>query len=344
MTLIARRARALAAALVLAGVTALPALGTAPASVLAAGLAVDDVYATAEDMPLVIAAPGILANDGTPADGNVLCVGAVDAAGLSGSLDWHADGSFSYSPTPDFDGDESANSFTYTLYEVAAAAPCVGGPGTTATVAISVTPVNDAPTATADSFSALENMTLNIRAPGVLANDADVDGDALTAVKVSGPAHGVVVLAADGSFSYTPATGYVGTDGFSYRASDGSATSAARVVTIAVKAIPKASPTPVPTRAPTPMPSPTPAPTDTPEPTASETPEPPASDEPIPTFEVSTAQPTSTPVPSLAPVPAAREGGLPLPVLLVLVLFGMLVLFGGVFGLTRWLNARRGEA
>ena len=58
---------------------------------------------------------------------------------------------------------------------------------------------------------------------GVLANDTDVDLDPLTAVLVgSGPSHGTLdFFSADGSFSYTPALGYVGPDSFTYRANDG---------------------------------------------------------------------------------------------------------------------------
>ena len=55
----------------------------------------------------------------------------------------------------------------------------------------------------------------------MLANDSDGDGDALTAVLVSASANGTVSLNANGSFTYTPAQNFVGTDSFSYRASDG---------------------------------------------------------------------------------------------------------------------------
>ena len=58
----------------------------------------------------------------------------------------------------------------------------------------------------------------------MLANDTDADGDALTAVLIAGPAHGTLTLNADGSFTYTPAAGYNGTDSFTYRASDGAPT------------------------------------------------------------------------------------------------------------------------
>src|SRR5207247_7951216 len=86
-----------------------------------------------------------------------------------------------------------------------------------ATVAVTVTPVNDAPVAGNDSYSAVEDTALAVAAPGVLANDTDVDGDALTTVLVTGPAHGTLTLNANGSFTYTPAANYNGSDSFSYR-------------------------------------------------------------------------------------------------------------------------------
>ena len=57
----------------------------------------------------------------------------------------------------------------------------------------------------------------------MLANDTDVDGDTLTAVLVTGPAHGTLTLNADGSFTYTPTANYNGTDSFTYKANDGTA-------------------------------------------------------------------------------------------------------------------------
>jgi hypothetical protein len=53
---------------------------------------------------------------------------------------------------------------------------------------------------------------------GLLANDSDSDGDLLTAALLSAPAHGTVTLNPDGSFTYTRAVGYNGTDSFMYEA------------------------------------------------------------------------------------------------------------------------------
>ena len=54
-----------------------------------------------------------------------------------------------------------------------------------------------------------------------LSSDTDAGGFSLTAVLVSGPSHGTLTLNADGSFSYTPATDYTGTDSFTYKDSGG---------------------------------------------------------------------------------------------------------------------------
>jgi hypothetical protein len=78
-----------------------------------------------------------------------------------------------------------------------------------------------APLARPDAFSTPANTPLNVAAPGVLANDDNPTAASLSAVLVAGPAHGTLSLRANGSFTYTPAAGYLGADGFTYRASNG---------------------------------------------------------------------------------------------------------------------------
>ncbi|HVK11128.1 MAG TPA: tandem-95 repeat protein [Gemmataceae bacterium] len=73
---------------------------------------------------------------------------------------------------------------------------------------------------------------------GVLANDGDPDGDALTAELVSGPANGSLTLNPDGSFAYTPNPNFSGTDTFTYRAFDGTAYTPAATVSLVVRAQP----------------------------------------------------------------------------------------------------------
>ena len=84
--------------------------------------------------------------------------------------------------------------------------------------------------------------TLTVTAAnGVLANDTNADGGALSAVLVSTTGNGSLTLNADGSFSYTPNAGFCGTDSFTYTATDGHATSAPATVTITVYSMPVAT-------------------------------------------------------------------------------------------------------
>jgi hypothetical protein len=91
---------------------------------------------------------------------------------------------------------------------------------------------NNAPVAVDDSYATDEEKTLVVDAPGVLGNDTDGNGDPLSAVLVDDVDHGDLTLNSDGSFSYAPAAGYVGSDSFSYKAYDGSLYSAEAVVKI----------------------------------------------------------------------------------------------------------------
>ncbi len=84
-----------------------------------------------------------------------------------------------------------------------------------------------------DSYSTIEDTTLTVTAPGVLGNDSGGAGS-LTAVLVSGTANGNLNLNADGSFTYTPTNNFLGTDSFTYEASDGQTNSNIATVTITV--------------------------------------------------------------------------------------------------------------
>jgi Ca2+-binding RTX toxin-like protein len=104
-------------------------------------------------------------------------------------------------------------------------------------VAITVTATDDTPTATDDAYTTPEDTALTVAAPGVLGNDRDADGDTLSAELGSGPSHGAITLNADGSLTYTPTANYNGPDAFTYRASDGTATSNLATVTLTVSAV-----------------------------------------------------------------------------------------------------------
>jgi VCBS repeat-containing protein len=67
-----------------------------------------------------------------------------------------------------------------------------------------------------------------------LANDTDPQGHRLAATLISGPAHGRLTLRADGSFTYTPTSGFSGVDQFVYSAKDSGGRSDRATVTIKV--------------------------------------------------------------------------------------------------------------
>ena len=181
-----------------------------------------DSYNATEDVALVIAAPGVLGNDSDP-DGDALVVTEAGSA-AHGSVSVQTDGGFTYTPAANYSGSDS---FTYTVSDNR-------GGGAVGNVTLAVAAVNDAPVATADTYNVTSGGVLSIAAPGVLANDSDVEGSALSAVQVTGPGHGTLTLNANGSFTYTPAGNYSGPDSFTYRASDGSATSTVTTVSITV--------------------------------------------------------------------------------------------------------------
>lgn len=194
------------------------------ASVNDAPVAVGETYNATEDTTLTIALPGLLAND-SDVDGDVLR--AVRVTGPTrGALVLNANGSFTYTPNVNFNGSDS---FTYRANDGLL-------DSNTVTVSIQVAAVNDVPVAVADAYSTNQDTALNVPARGLLTNDVDADGETLTAILASGPAHGTVSLNGDGSFLYTPATGYSGADNFTYRAADASSSSTATTVNINVVA------------------------------------------------------------------------------------------------------------
>jgi hypothetical protein len=176
----------------------------------------DDAYATPKNTQRIVPAAGVRANDtgGTGTE--------VVTPPTNGTVTLDADGSFVYQPNTGFTG---VDTFQYRLTDGAVLSMV-------ATVSITVT--NDAPTATDDAFLATGDQVLNLTAPGVLSNDTDPNSDPLTAVLATTVSHGTLVLNADGSFTYTPTTGYVGPDMFTYNASDGDLLSNVATVTITV--------------------------------------------------------------------------------------------------------------
>ncbi len=183
----------------------------------------DDSYATPEDTPLVVPAPGVLGND-TDIEGTALTAVLVTGP-VNGTLSLSpVTGAFTYTPAGNYFGPDS---FTYRASDNVLTS-------TLATVSITVTPVNDPPVAIGDAYTTPANTPLIVAAPGVLGNDSDLDGPTISAVLGISTTSGALTLNANGAFTYTPTTGFTGTDSFTYQAFDGMASSAAVTVTISV--------------------------------------------------------------------------------------------------------------
>ena len=151
----------------------------------------------------------VLTNDTDP-ESDALSLDSYDDSALgNGGLTDNGGGSFTYVPATHFSGTDT---FSYTVAD--------GNGGTsTAIVTITVTPGPDPPAAADDAYVMAQSTTLIQGAPGVLVNDADSGGGALVVdtAPVIGPANGVLNLALDGSFTYTPTLGFTGSDSFTYR-------------------------------------------------------------------------------------------------------------------------------
>jgi VCBS repeat-containing protein len=182
----------------------------------------DDVLLATEDAPVLFGGAGLLANDSDP-DGDPLVIVAISQPS-NGVLTDHGDGTFTYAPTADYNG---ADSFTYDVFDGR-------GGYATATVNVNVDPVNDAPVAVDDSIDAFEDTPLVISVASLLANDGDVEGDALNLTILTAPTSGSLVDNGNGTWTYTPDAGFIGTDSFTYQALDATLASNAATVSITV--------------------------------------------------------------------------------------------------------------
>ena len=182
----------------------------------------NDTYTARASSTLVVSPPGVLANDQADMD---YLVAQLAGGPAHGTLTLSTNGGFTYTPVSGYTGPDT---FTYRAQD---------GYSTSgvATVTITVAP-DRAPVATNDSYSLMANTTLSVPGPGVLANDSDADGDSLTAVLVTAPTKGTVNLNTNGGFTYAPAANYVGSDSFTYRASDGLTNSGLATVSLSVTA------------------------------------------------------------------------------------------------------------
>ncbi len=192
-----------------------------------APVAVDDATLVNEDDSIAIA---VLNND-TDADGDILSVESVVAeTATRGKVTLEAGGVVRYVPEANFAG-TAAFSYRVTDNRNGIA---------TARVFITVRAVNDTPVALDNVAATREDTILTQSAPGVLDNDTDIDGDALTARLEERPQHGILTLEANGQWSYSPSPNYHGTDSWTYKVVDGQSESNLATVRINVVPVPDA--------------------------------------------------------------------------------------------------------
>ena len=208
-----------------------------------APVAAADSYSLGQGSTLTLAAPGVLDND-TTNGASIVSYGATTGTEQAvpgsptptshgGLVTMAADGGFSYTPSAGFTGTDT---FSYVIRN--------GGGSATGAVSLTVSPL---PEARNDTFNATRGTTLNVPAAGVLTNDT-LNGATLKSYGPSSGAEqpspgsptlsshgGSVILNSDGSFSYTPPSGFTGSDSFLYVIQNGVGSSTA-TVTLSVQA------------------------------------------------------------------------------------------------------------
>ncbi|MEM7128643.1 MAG: Ig-like domain-containing protein [Chloroflexota bacterium] len=188
-------------------------------------IAIVDSYSVNEDNALTVElANAVLDNDSDP-EGDALTAILVSTVSYGG-LSLNEDGTFSYTPNPDYSGDDS---FTYIVTD--------GNEESDETqVNITINPQNDGPVATDDTATTYINTSIDIP---LLENDADVDLDdiSLAGADASTLNNGSIVVNADESVAYTPANGFTGLDTFSYTINDGNGESDIGTVTVSVQEV-----------------------------------------------------------------------------------------------------------
>ena len=185
--------------------------------------AVDDTASTNEDTPVTT---GNVLNNDTDVE-NTLTPASITAftQGTNGTVVSNGDGTFTYSPTGNFNGTDS---FTYTISD--------GTSSDTATINITVNPVNDAPVAADDTASMNEDTPVTAT---VLANDNGGPANEIQTMTVTGTTNGTngTVTTNGTTVTYTPNLNFHGADSFTYTITDSGGLTATATVNITVNAV-----------------------------------------------------------------------------------------------------------
>ncbi|MBF7073393.1 tandem-95 repeat protein [Glaciecola sp. MH2013] len=175
----------------------------------------DQTLAAVEDTPLTF---DPLAN-GVDVDGDDLTISNISVT--EGTITQNPDGSFTYTPDPDFSGFVVV---TYTVDD--------GNGGTDdVTVTINVAPTMDPPVANPDTAVTPEDSSITVN---VVANDSDPDGDSVFVTEGSSPDGTVVADPATGEITFTPNPDFTGPATINYSLSDGNGNQVTGVLTVDV--------------------------------------------------------------------------------------------------------------
>ena len=217
-----------------------------------APIAVANTNEVPENGAIDLAAASSVLGDDADVDGDALTVSSIRTGnvaatngaqgeigstlvGAYGVLTLNADGQYSYATTASAvdglaAGATAVDVFTYTITDGALSA--------SAELLITVTGVNDAPVAVADTLDAIEDTPETYTAAQLVGNDTDVENSELSLSSVTSGSNGTAVLNADGTVTFTPNADYAGAADFTYIVNDGTADStSAATVTVNVGAV-----------------------------------------------------------------------------------------------------------
>ncbi|SBS31810.1 tandem-95 repeat protein [Vibrio toranzoniae] len=166
-------------------------------------------YSVSEDEVITISAEQLLAN-ASDIEGEV-AIDSVNYASSDGIFTDNGDGTFSFAPNANFDGDVSLD----------VVVTDEDGATATTTASIDVLPVNDAPVSGDLAYSIDEDGAITLSQEQLLAQASDVDGDDLTASNLSAGDNATVVDNGDGTFTVTPGTDFNGNIDLNFDISDG---------------------------------------------------------------------------------------------------------------------------
>lgn len=191
----------------------------------------NDAFSTEVNTPLEQAAPGVLENDGDADEGDFLQAILTEAV-EDGELMLQEDGSFDYTPPPDFMGEVT---FAYVAFDGSARSEqievtiIVGAEG--------IPPRGDVDTYALDEDALFDTERLEL--PSLLDNDSDDDPENLTAVLVTFPQQAQhFELKSNGHFVYQSRLDYSGSDSFMYRAKDSTTLESAPItVTLTITSV-----------------------------------------------------------------------------------------------------------